>query len=318
MFPKKLLVALTAITLLTGCVGNLSQTEAEAAAANFINSVLLSDTEVEAEILDIQKEAGLWRLEVKLQDREVTSFISRDGSVFFPQAMDVEKTTQANEEKKAAAEEAAAAAAAIDKSDKPAVELFVMSHCPYGTQAEKGIIPAIETLGDKVDFQLKFVDYAMHGKEEVDEQLRQYAIQKNYPDKFLPYLKEFLKEGKGGDAMKAAEIDVMELAGHISAADAEFTATQNLEDESAWVNGNYPQFNTHKADNDKYGVGGSPTLVVNGQVIEGASRSPSGMLETICNAFDVAPEECSTELSAATSSTGFGYAEGEEDGGECS
>ncbi|MFH1375473.1 MAG: hypothetical protein ABIH35_02265 [Patescibacteria group bacterium] len=314
MSSKKLLISLAALVLLTGCLGSLSQTEAEAAAANFINSVLLSDTDVEAEILDIQKEAGLWRLQVQLQDREVTSFLSRDGSVFFPQAMDVLETTKASEEKKAAE---VAAQADIDKSAKPLVELFVMSHCPFGTQAEKGIIPAIEALGDKVDFQLKFVYYAMHGKEEVDEQIRQYAIQKNYPDKFLPYLKEFLKDGKSGDALKAAEIDVMELAGHISAADEEFAATQNLEDETSYVNGN-PQFNTHKADNDKYGVGGSPTLIVNGKVIEGASRAPSGMLETICNAFVQAPEECSTELSAATPSAGFGYAEGEGDGGECS
>ena len=43
----------------------------------------------------------------------------------------------------------------VPKSDKPLVELFVMAYCPYGTQAEKGLIPVIELLGDKIDASIK-------------------------------------------------------------------------------------------------------------------------------------------------------------------
>ena len=32
-------------------------------------------------------------------------------------------------------------------------------------------------LKDKIDFELKFVYYAMHGEEEIDEQLRQHCIE---------------------------------------------------------------------------------------------------------------------------------------------
>lgn len=53
-----------------------------------------------------------------------------------------------------------------------------MSHCPYGLQMEKGIIPVVETLGDSIDFQVKFCDYAMHGQTELDEQVLQYCIMK--------------------------------------------------------------------------------------------------------------------------------------------
>jgi len=49
-----------------------------------------------------------------------------------------------------------------------------MSYCPYGTQIEKGILPVINALGNKIKFSLKFVDYAMHGKKEIDENSRQY------------------------------------------------------------------------------------------------------------------------------------------------
>lgn len=35
-----------------------------------------------------------------------------------------------------------------------------MSHFPYGTQIEKGMIPVMETLGNKADIGIKFVNYA--------------------------------------------------------------------------------------------------------------------------------------------------------------
>lgn len=62
------------------------------------------------------------------------------------------------------------------KSDKPTVELFVMSYCPYGTQMEKALIPAKELLGDKANISIKFVAYTMHGAKETQENTRQYCI----------------------------------------------------------------------------------------------------------------------------------------------
>ena len=54
-----------------------------------------------------------------------------------------------------------------------------MSHCPYGTQMEKALLPVIETLGaNNVNFELKFNTYAMHDKVELDEQLTQYCVKK--------------------------------------------------------------------------------------------------------------------------------------------
>ena len=37
------------------------------------------------------------------------------------------------------------------------VELFVMSRCPYGVQAENALFPAIDQMGDAVDFHLHFI-----------------------------------------------------------------------------------------------------------------------------------------------------------------
>ena len=40
---------------------------------------------------------------------------------------------------------------------KPQVELFVMSFCPFGVQAEEELLPFIEKYGEAVDFNLRFI-----------------------------------------------------------------------------------------------------------------------------------------------------------------
>jgi hypothetical protein len=64
-------------------------------------------------------------------------------------------------------------------------------------------------------------------------------------------------------------------------------------------------FYAQKADNDKYGVQGSPTLVINGAQIS-SGRDSAGLLKTICSAFNTAPSECQKQLSSASPSAGFG------------
>ena len=78
----------------------------------------------------------------------------------------------------------------VEKRETPEVDLFVMAYCPYGTQTEKAFLPVLELLGDKIDFNLRFVYYAMHGKKELDEQLRQYCIQKEQKSKKRTYSTE--------------------------------------------------------------------------------------------------------------------------------
>ena len=56
---------------------------------------------------------------------------------------------------------------------------------------------------------------------------------------------------------------------------------------------------------EKYGVQGSPTLVINGEVVQ-TGRDSASLLQTICSAFNEQPEACQTELSATSPSPGFG------------
>jgi len=43
------------------------------------------------------------------------------------------------------------------QNDKPNVKFFVMSYCPYGNQAEGGLKPVADLLGDKVDWEPRYI-----------------------------------------------------------------------------------------------------------------------------------------------------------------
>tara|TARA_Y100000310_G_scaffold175684_1_gene175735 strand:- start:750 stop:1277 length:528 start_codon:yes stop_codon:yes gene_type:complete len=163
-----------------------------------------------------------------------------------------------------------------------------MTHCPYGTQAEKGILPVFGLLGDKIDASVKFVHYMLHDPEEAETPI-QVCIREEQPDKYIKYLKEFLKEGDSDAAIAAVNIDKSKLetcTGENGKADEYYAADSAL--------------------SEGYGVRGSPTLVINGVIVQSA-RSPAAYLSTICSAFNTAPEECSEQLNSDSSSPGFGY-----------
>jgi hypothetical protein len=191
---------------------------------------------------------------------------------------------------------------------KPYVELFVMSYCPYGTQIEKGILPVVKALGPTIDFDVKFVDYAMHGPKEVEENLRQYCIEKEYKDKYVTYLGAFLAEGNAQNALTAAGLSASDISSCMQSTDTEFklTATANDPQKVGW-RGNFPPFPIQSADNTKYGVQGSPTLVINGKEVSSA-RDAQSLMGAICGTFSSKPAECNTDLSAlGNPAPGFGF-----------
>ena len=297
----------------------LSTEAAKTKAADFIDNNLVQPGS-KVTIKDIAEEDGLFKMTVvTAAGQEVTSYMSKDGKRFYPQAIDIAQVeAQAKQQDTNSNETKTADATNVPKQDKTKVELFVMSYCPYGTQIEKGIIPAIEALGNKVDFELKFCDYAMHGEKELKENLVQYCIQKNEPAKLFTYMKCFLEASDSAGCLTKAGINKSKLDSCVSATDKEYKVTEGFNDKSTWANGSYPSFNVYKTDNDKYKVGGSPTLVVNGQQVS-SGRDAKSLLATICAGFNTQPDECKKELSSEAPSAGFGTAAsgGSNSGGGC-
>lgn len=309
---KKIIIVLIILVAIGGAgykffgnktAGILSPEEAMAKAEEFINANLVQ-AGTKVDIKEIVEEGGLYKIVVNVGGQDFDSYLTKDGTKFFPQVLDMKAAAVKTDTSDTVASGSGSEVAA--KSDKPTVELFVMSYCPYGTQIEKGILPAVATLGDKIDFTLKFVDYAMHGEKELTENLKQYCIQKEQLAKFNSYLTCFLEADDSNGCITKIGVDKTKMDACVLATDKEYKVTEKFNDKTTWSNGQFPVFDVYKADNEKYGVGGSPTLVINGAQVSSA-RDSASLLATICSAFNTAPQECSQSLSSASPSAGFGF-----------
>ncbi|MBN1896958.1 MAG: hypothetical protein JW789_04530 [Candidatus Aenigmarchaeota archaeon] len=204
----------------------------------------------------------------------------------------------------------------ITKSEKPSVEVFIMSYCPYGLQMQKAVLPVMTLLGGKADMEIKWVYYIMHGQKEIDENNIQECIKTVYPDKYIDYATCFTVSGTSDECLTQVGIDSATIDTCIAALDTEFRISELYADQSTWLSGNYPLYNVHAEDNAKYSVGGSPTTVINGKVVS-VSRSPEAVKQAVCCAFTNPPPECDTVLSTASASAGIGGGAGADTAATC-
>ncbi len=82
-----------------------------------------------------------------------------------------------------------------DQTGTVKMELFVMSQCPYGTQAENLLQPILMDFGNAIDFSLEFVVSetdggfnSLHGEKEVQGDKIQACAQKHYPNNFMNFV----------------------------------------------------------------------------------------------------------------------------------
>jgi len=253
-----------------------------------------------AEIVSVEKDGALYNVNVKYQGQDIPAFVTLDGEYFVAQPIPLTaKATESLAARNDAGGETDSQSPSqppsvdVPKSDKPVVELFIMSYCPYGTQMEKGILPVLGALGDKINFTLRYTHFTLHGEKEDTENFRQICIREEQGSKFLSYIQCTLNStdaNKPGDVtqcMKSGKIDVAKVDNCIKNKAANYYAVDSQLSQ-------------------KYGVQGSPTLVINGVDAQSA-RSPASILSTICSAFNNAPAECNAQLPEQSPSPGFGY-----------
>ncbi len=148
---------------------------------------------------------------------------------------------------------------------KPQVELFVMSYCSFGVQAEQELLPFLAKYDDTINFKLRFIASvedtdaelsftSLHGEPEVIEDLRQMVIAAQYPEKFFDYLlcrAKHLRESWTKCAQKVG-LDVNRIARMVG---TEQTRKQFLQEIRR---------------TEELGIKASPTLVIDGRRISGA------------------------------------------------
>jgi hypothetical protein len=236
----------------------------------------------------VSEVSGLYEVDLKYKNQTIPIYVTKDGKSF------TESLTPTGD---AVSDSSSTTQKDIPKSDKPIVELYVFSYCPYGTQMEKAMIPVVKLLGDKIDFQIRQIG-AMHGDFEKVEAQRQLCIEKNYPTKLLDYILAFDSDStcSTGDtacvATKTSSI-FTKLGIDVSKINSCMTSE------------GITLYDAEVSNAQSKGVSGSPTLIINGVEAQ-ASRSPEGVKGAICTAFNNVPSECSTTLDTNQASAGFG------------
>jgi len=278
------------VVIVVNYTGGSNSTEVPTITAEEAGQIVVDFAEAQgltATVLSTEMESGLYMVNIEVQGQEVPVYLTPDGKNLVPTVLPLAELMNQASQTPTTQEPAPTN---VPKTDRPKVELFVMTHCPYGTQAEKGFVPVMKILEkqDVADVEIRFVHYFLHDPEE-DETPIQVCIREEQSEKFIPYLEAFLADGDSKAAMKTAGVDA--------------DAVQDCID-----NGNAEKYYAEdSALSEGYGVRGSPSLVINGAQ-SSAGRSESAYLSGICAAFTDAPSAlCDLELDSTNPAPGFGY-----------
>jgi len=264
---------------------------AQTAVLEFVNGNLLPP-DGKAEVVSAQEINNLYEVTIKVGEQEIPTYITRDGKKFFPQAMEITPEDTTESASVAEAEE-------IPKTDKPSVDLYVMSFCPFGNQAEDTLLSANELLKNKVDFNFHYIVstngdqvQSLHGEKEVVQNEREVCVLKNYgKDKWINFATYVNTNcGSDGTCWEAGAKTLGLSTAKISACVASEGVALMKDNEQASM---------------AAGAQGSPTMLINGVATQDVYKygDSQGYKETICSAFNIAPEECATTLDSQTSTT---------------
>ncbi|PIT85503.1 hypothetical protein COU36_02930 [Candidatus Micrarchaeota archaeon CG10_big_fil_rev_8_21_14_0_10_59_7] len=248
-------------------------------------------------------ENGMYAVNVSiLQDgqvvQEAVAYVSLDGkSLFIGQVLDFTK---------AFPKPTPVPTVAIPKTAKPEAEMYVMSFCPYGQQAEASVGPAQKALGDSITVVPHFVIYgkdyyagqeaeycmantslcSLHGIAEVDEDARQACIWKYQPAKWWVYVLYV-----NGNCTLENIPDCWKTAANATGVNAT-AVEQCYSAEGAAL------LEADAALNQEKEVTGSPTLFINGVTYSGG-RAAENFKDAFCAAFTNQPAACNMTLSEA-------------------
>jgi len=271
-----------------------------AKAIAYINNNLVTQGTT-VELISITESRGLYELKSRYQSEDITVYTSKDCTLLFTSALNmtagsgVQQTPQATQ--------------APVKSARPSVDLYVMSFCPYGTQAETVMSPVVELLKSRADIRVRYITTvtgttadsvdSLHGAPEAREDLQQVCINKYYPEKYWAYLDAF------NDACYPSWQDAAALESCRKNTTVALSIDNAKIDACAQGSEGIALLKADEAASAKDSATASPMLFVNGVKYSGA-RTPEAFKQAICNSFDTVPAECSTVLSSTSASASGG------------
>lgn len=187
----------------------------------------------------------------------------------------------------------------VVNDNKPQIDFFVMSYCPYGNQAEEGIVGAYELMKDSAEFKPHYIYYenyggggpnycldednklcSMHGVVEVRQNVREQCVAEEYGmDAWFDFAIAMNSECDSQNA-DTCYVAVAEDLGY----DVDYIAT--CEEENAIA------FATEDAQlMTLFGASGSPAVYIDGVAYDGP-RTATGYQAGLCAAYETAPSFC--------------------------
>jgi len=242
--------------------------------------------------ISVNESKGLYEFRVKYQSQEMPLYTTKDCSQLFTSAlnMNAAPTPQTPVKKPV-------------KTARPTVDLYVMSFCPYGTQAETVMRPVYDLLGSKADIRIRYITTVrgttldtvdtLHGPPEAKEDAYQVCLLKSQPALYWEYLRMFNEQCyPQWQNSEGLEICRKNVTATLGVERASLEACSSGTDAIALLK-------TDAAASDAQGASASPTLIINDVKYSGA-RTPEAYKQAICNSFETVPAECSTTLSGTS------------------
>lgn len=265
----------------------VAQNAVDFISANYLNSG------VTAGLVNVTETNGVYKTAIRYSSSEgeqVTYvYLTRDGSLLFPSAYPL--TARAGGVVKKTVEESCAA---LTRQDDAALEAFVVSYCPYGTQMQGVLADVVKGVPDLAKhITVRYIGQvtngtvqSMHGSTEAAENLRQICIREEQPQAYWQYVACFINSTSSSSCFATAGVDESRL-------------TACMSDEERGIR--YAQDDFSRADG--YSATGSPTLVLNGATVsefDFGGRNPEAVKTLLCCGFSAQPGSCATRLSNVT------------------
>jgi len=294
------LVAIFFATANTGGVAALPPEECGAAVIAYVNTNLAQSNST-ATLISVTEKNGIYLIASRYQERNVTLYTTKDCNLMFTSAYDLKATPTPTSSPKPTTSPTPVPEPV--KSARPSTELFVMSFCPYGVQAENVMAPVVDLLGNRADFTVRYIATvngdtvdavkSLHGLPEAKEDLRQLCVMKSYPDKFWDYVK----------LVNSQCYPIYKNATQLASCQQNVTATLGFDNQKietcATGSEGIALMRADEAITKNLKVTGSPTLFINRQKYSG-QRTPEAYKQFICARFETVPAECGVNLSAQT------------------
>lgn len=278
--------------------GGMSKDDLAKKGVDYINTSILSGQT--ATLVESSEESGLVKIKISIGGSEFDTYVSKDGKLLFPEVIKMEnETTGTTDNTDNTNGQTAKTCDDLVKTDKPQLDAFVVSQCPYGLQMQRVLADVVKSAPSLAEnIKVRYLGSvsngkitSMHGDAEAQENLKQICIRDEQASKYWSYVSCYMKAGKTDECLTSTGIDKNKLSECTTDAKRGLAYAQEDFDLSS-----------------KHGITGSPGLVQNNENVSESDfggRTSEALKTLICCGDNTQSSDCSQTLNTASAASSF-------------